>query len=295
MRTDKLTKYLRLAMAMAEDFSKDRSTRVGALFLHPDEFTILSMGYNGIPRGCNDDLAERHERPLKYDYFEHAERNAVYNAVRPVLRGSALVVTAEPSMDDVRAIISVGTSVLVVPDKLPSPQAAALLAEAGVRVVLAHDDAAIAHAGLKPAKLRSYLRLAREFGAELSKDSVRPNEALFLHPTEYTLLAQGYSGLPRGISDDDATKFGGGERDFWVESGVRNAVYNAARPLLRGSILVVTMLPCAPCARAVAGVGATMVVTKTPPAEFVDRWGAHFERSKALFEQLGVPVVQLDF
>ena len=39
--------------------------------------------YNGIVRGVSDDIPERLERPTKYDFFEHAERNAVYNGVSP--------------------------------------------------------------------------------------------------------------------------------------------------------------------------------------------------------------------
>jgi dCMP deaminase len=35
-----------------------------------------------MPRGVNDDLAYRHEKPEKYFWFKHAEENAVINAAR---------------------------------------------------------------------------------------------------------------------------------------------------------------------------------------------------------------------
>lgn len=127
----KETKYLRLAETFADTLSKDRSTRVGAFFLHPTEFTILTAGYNGIPRGCDDDLAERHERPLKYEFFEHAERNAIYNAVRKLFRGCTVVAAQPLEVDDIRAIVSVGAAVLCTAE-LPGATATQLLQEAGV-------------------------------------------------------------------------------------------------------------------------------------------------------------------
>ena len=60
-------------------WSKDTSTKVGAVVVGPDK-EIRSTGYNGLVRGVDDNIPERMERPTKYDFFEHAERNAVYNA-----------------------------------------------------------------------------------------------------------------------------------------------------------------------------------------------------------------------
>lgn len=61
--------------------SKDRSRCVGVIIVTPDH-SIVSTGYNGIPRGMNDDLDERHERPEKYELVVHAETNAILNAAR---------------------------------------------------------------------------------------------------------------------------------------------------------------------------------------------------------------------
>lgn len=136
MSLDKEIKYLKLAEELARLFSKDRSTQVGALFLHPTEFTILSAGYNGIPRGCDDKAEERHTRPLKYRYFEHAERNAIYNALRSSFRGCSVSCGTELGVDDVRAIISVGAASLAVEQLPDDPTALQLLEEAGVKVTL---------------------------------------------------------------------------------------------------------------------------------------------------------------
>ena len=130
----KEVKYLELAQHFAKTFSKDESTQVGAMFLHPTEFTILTAGYNGIPRGCNDEVPERHSRPLKYEYFEHAERNAIYNSVRTVFRGSTVVCTAPLYLEDIRALISVGVSTLCTALLPEGDTVLALLTESGVQV-----------------------------------------------------------------------------------------------------------------------------------------------------------------
>lgn len=74
------------------------------------------MGYNGFPRGCDDELAFRHERPEKYLWAEHAERNLIYNAARVgvPLEGCILVVTPLfPCMDCARGIVQAGFKAIV--------------------------------------------------------------------------------------------------------------------------------------------------------------------------------------
>jgi len=95
--------------------SPDRSTQVGAVITSEDNVPI-AMGYNGLPRGMddNDDL---HVRPQKYFYFEHAERNAIYNAARAGVRmdlAHRLYVTWVPCADCARAIIQTGIKDVVV-------------------------------------------------------------------------------------------------------------------------------------------------------------------------------------
>ena len=90
--------------------SKDESTQIGAVIVGKDR-EILSTGYNSFPRGLDDNLPERQERPLKYFYFEHAERNAIYNAARVgiPLDGSTIYLTSGlPCSDCGRAIINSG-------------------------------------------------------------------------------------------------------------------------------------------------------------------------------------------
>jgi len=89
-------------------WSEDNSTQVGAVIVN-DENDILSMGWNGLPRGV-ELTEERLERPTKYLFFEHAERNAIYNATRNgvSLKDTVLVVSFYPCSDCARAIIQAG-------------------------------------------------------------------------------------------------------------------------------------------------------------------------------------------
>ncbi len=103
-------------------WSKDTSTKVGAIVVGPDR-EIRSTGYNGVVRGVDDDIPERLERPTKYDFFEHAERNAVYNAclIGASLKGCIIYVTAMPCPDCARAIIQSGIKTVVTYKLEPAP------------------------------------------------------------------------------------------------------------------------------------------------------------------------------
>lgn len=102
--------YLKMAYEVSLK-SKDRSTKVGAVIVGQDN-EIRSIGYNGFPRGVDDDVEERHERPAKYMYTEHAERNAIFNAVRAniPIKGCKMYLNFAPypCCDCTRAVIQSG-------------------------------------------------------------------------------------------------------------------------------------------------------------------------------------------
>ena len=101
--------------------SKDPSTQVGACIVNQDK-RIMSMGYNGMPRNCNDDDFPwgREEDPFnsKYLYVCHAEFNAILNCERGNLRGCTVYVTLFPCNECAKAIIQSGiTEVVYMQDK----------------------------------------------------------------------------------------------------------------------------------------------------------------------------------
>tara|TARA_R110000868_G_scaffold41826_1_gene142269 strand:+ start:126 stop:566 length:441 start_codon:yes stop_codon:yes gene_type:complete len=111
--TDWDKRYLDLATNIAS-WSKDRSTGTGAIIVD-DHKDIVSIGYNGFPKGSDDDVDARHERPAKYMYTEHAERNAIYNAARKGVstNNCTMYLMWFPCADCARGIIQSGIKRLV--------------------------------------------------------------------------------------------------------------------------------------------------------------------------------------
>lgn len=101
--------------------SKDNSVKIGAIIVGPDH-EIRSTGYNGFPRGIIDKPA-RFERPEKYVWTEHAERNAIYNAARigVSLKDCTLYLNWWPCPDCARGIIQVGIKEVIIHTKSVKP------------------------------------------------------------------------------------------------------------------------------------------------------------------------------
>jgi dCMP deaminase len=78
------------------------------------------VGTNTILRSAKswirDDVPERFERPTKYHWMEHAERNAICNAARcgTPLEGCTIYVEIMPCMDCGRAIVQAGIREVVI-------------------------------------------------------------------------------------------------------------------------------------------------------------------------------------
>jgi dCMP deaminase len=106
-------KFIQLALNIAS-WSKDRSRKVGCVVVGPDH-EIRTTGYNGFPRCIDDNCEHRHERPAKYLWTEHAERNAIYNAARCGigLDGCTIYVPWYPCMDCARSIVQSGITTIV--------------------------------------------------------------------------------------------------------------------------------------------------------------------------------------
>ena len=62
-------------------WSKDPSTKVGCVVVGEDR-EIRSTGFNGFPRGIDDDEDRLTNREKKYPLICHAEENAIMHAAR---------------------------------------------------------------------------------------------------------------------------------------------------------------------------------------------------------------------
>jgi dCMP deaminase len=80
-------RFLQMAK-LVSTFSKDPSTKTGAIIVRPDR-TIQSVGFNGFPKGMSDDESLYANRDEKYSRIVHCEINAFIFAGGPV-RGNTL-------------------------------------------------------------------------------------------------------------------------------------------------------------------------------------------------------------
>ena len=108
------TEYFRQLAHTVKIKSKDENTQIGAVIVGKDK-EIVSTGYNSFPRGIRDDVKERQQRPEKYYWFEHAERNAIYNAARIGVstKGTTMYLSCGvPCADCARGIINAGITTI---------------------------------------------------------------------------------------------------------------------------------------------------------------------------------------
>ena len=96
--------------------SKDPNTQVGACIVSEDN-KILSMGYNGFPKGCSDDdfpwEREGEELETKYPFVTHSELNAILNYRGGSLEGAKIYVSLFPCNECAKAIIQAGIKTIV--------------------------------------------------------------------------------------------------------------------------------------------------------------------------------------
>ncbi|MET0383298.1 MAG: dCMP deaminase family protein [Burkholderiaceae bacterium] len=124
--------------------SKDARKRNGACIASPDN-RILGVGYNGLPRGCDDAdpgyWFDDDGDPFRsrHSYIVHAEVNAILNCVALPLTGGTIYTTQFPCPRCTQSIIQVGIKTIVYLDRKPHQAALnaasnKLLADAGVAI-----------------------------------------------------------------------------------------------------------------------------------------------------------------
>ena len=95
-------------------WSKDPSTKVGCVVVGEDR-EIRSTGFNGFPRGIDDDAERLADREKKYPLICHAEENAIMHAARigVSLKDSTAYVTWPPCSRCARSLIQAGIKEVV--------------------------------------------------------------------------------------------------------------------------------------------------------------------------------------
>ena len=110
--------FMKLAFLSAQR-SKDPNKQVGACVVSQAN-VILGIGYNGFPRGCDDDALPWAKKSqsndvleTKYPYVCHAEVNAIVNANRASLKGQKIYVTLFPCNECTKLILQSGIAEVV--------------------------------------------------------------------------------------------------------------------------------------------------------------------------------------
>jgi dCMP deaminase len=145
VRDEASRKFLKQAYDHAWKYSDDTRTKTAALIVVGGE--VVSVGCNVLPYGV-EKRPERLERPLKYKYIAHAEREAYYSAAKNGVKteGSVMYTPWLACVDCTIAIIEGGSREVVshrafnekTTDKWADDIGLALgmLEEAGVKVKL---------------------------------------------------------------------------------------------------------------------------------------------------------------
>ena len=119
--TDWDKRFLQLAKHFSE-WSKDPSTQVGCVVVGPDR-ELRSTGFNGLPRGIEDNEQRLNNREIKYPLICHAEENAIMHAARigMSLKDCTAYVTWPPCTRCARSLIQAGISTIVYPKNIEIP------------------------------------------------------------------------------------------------------------------------------------------------------------------------------
>ncbi len=135
-------RFIELARHISE-WSKDPSTKVGCVVVGEDR-EIRSTGFNGFPRGIEDDSARLDDRDQKIPLICHAEENAIMHAARigVSLKGCVAYVTWPPCTRCSRSLIQAGIIEVVYPADVEIPErwkddfdlSASMMEEAGISV-----------------------------------------------------------------------------------------------------------------------------------------------------------------
>ena len=136
-------RFMALAECIANNFSKDPSTKVGAVIID-DDCNVLAMGFNGFPRGVADTEERLCHKPTKYSFVVHAEANAIAASARSgrQLKGASIVVSSLFPCQTCAGLIAQSGIKKVIAPKIANERwmesnmvAKTIFAEAGVEVV----------------------------------------------------------------------------------------------------------------------------------------------------------------
>jgi len=137
--------FLNLAKATAQR-STCPSRKVGGVIVNPETNQVISMGYNGSPRGtshCGEECLTRESGGgWRKCRAIHAELNAIISAAMNGVstNGATMYLTTTPCVFCSRTLINAGIKKVIALTFYPQKEAIELLEEGGVDVVVVNSN-----------------------------------------------------------------------------------------------------------------------------------------------------------
>lgn len=301
--------FIKIGLLHASDkiskMSKDTSTKVGAIFTD-QEGEVISYGFNGMPRGIKD-TDQRNERPEKYKWFEHAERNTIYNVARPSTNGKIMLSTHFPDMEGARAAVSVGIKSFYTPtiDKTLSNLSKIEYSKECERVIQLFNEADIdlhifdidcLELPKHKAKISQHLKILIEL-AHINSLAPIKKGSMILDPETLAPIKNsiGFNSPPKSLNLTSKDLLLD-ENSKYIIASEKTSTYNVAKQTLRGSCCTATWFPCFDCALAISYVEAKEVVSRNINLNDPDdlRWKDSFKESETLFKLAKVKTTLFD-
>jgi dCMP deaminase len=109
-------RFMKLAIEAAS-WSKDLRTKVGSAIVRNK--SVISIGFNGLPVNCNDEIKERFEPPQKYMWTIHSEANSLIQAAKlgQKTEGCVMYITLFPCANCAGLIVNAGIIKIICENK----------------------------------------------------------------------------------------------------------------------------------------------------------------------------------
>lgn len=129
--------------------------------------------------------------------------------------------------------------------------------------------------------------------ASYSKDPSTQTGAVFVDP-QNVIIASGYNGFPRGIADTDERLNDRETKYSLIVHCEMNALITAGRSVRGSTLYTWPFMSCDRCCVHMIQAGVRRVVAPRAAPDKEERWGEAFKKTRALFAEAGIPLVEID-
>lgn len=135
---------------------------------------------------------------------------------------------------------------------------------------------------------------AKAYAESHSHDPRTKVGALLLNKFTKDVISQGYNKFPSGVVETE-DRWQSPMKYKFVQHAEVTAIINAVRNgvVISDSVAVVSLFPCTSCAGALIETGIRTIISLKPDIQN-PRWGAEFNISLKMFEEVGTKLILID-